>query len=455
MKVGRLRGVPSLKRRLLTAFLILLPAAWMVSAVINYRAASLAVNELFDTEQAFFAQILASVNLEARAQGYKIRPTLPRTLHELFDDGDEEEMDADIAFQLRNGAGEIIIADINQTELPFSRDYKGFYNVRIDNREWRLFYLHDRNNDAFALVGQRMKTRNKLVSRLVLGQMMPWLMALPALLVLMWWGVRRSLRPVDRLARDVRERAPDNLAPIAAPVPAEVGPLVVALNRLFARLETTLANERRFTADAAHELRTPLAALRVQLEVAMMAGDDVSRRRALAKVMSGIDRATRLIEQLLTLARLDHLAAADRRPADLALCARRAVVLCADAADTRAITLTAPAEGVIWPLAGDEGMLEILLRNLIDNAIRYTPPGGEVWVECDAAALSVCDNGPGVAPEWLERVKERFSRPEGQQASGSGLGLSIAERIAELHGLKLTLDNRPGGGFIARLSRVG
>ncbi|MCG9086757.1 ATP-binding protein, partial [Laribacter hongkongensis] len=154
------------------------------------------------------------------------------------------------------------------------------------------------------------------------------------------------------------------------------------------------------------------------------------------------------------LARLDHLAAADRRPADLVAVARRVIERSADAADNRAITLIPPSGTAIWPLAGDEGLLDILLRNLIDNAIRYTPPGGEVWVECDPSSLSVCDNGPGVAPEWLSRMKERFARPEGQKQTGSGLGLSIAERIAMLHGLTLSLDNREGGGFVARLSRL-
>ena len=446
-------SVPSLKRRLLVALMITLPAAWVVSAMINYRAAHQAVNELFDTEQAFFAQLLASVNLDARGQGYEIRSTLPRQLHELFDDG-SDEMDEDIAFQLRNDHNQIVFADINQTELPFDANASGFRNVMFQGKQWRLFYLRDPKNDTYVVVGQRLKTRDRLVGRLVLGQMMPWLMALPVLLVLMWLAVRRSLLPLDRLVRDLRERAPDNLKPIEAPVPAEVGPLVVALNRLFARLDTTLTNERRFTADAAHELRTPLAALRVQAEVAMLASDDTARRKALVQVMTGIDRAPRLVEQLLTLARLDHLAAADRRPADLVAVARRVIERSADAADNRAITLIPPSGTAIWPLAGDEGLLDILLRNLIDNAIRYTPPGGEVWVECDPSSLSVCDNGPGVAPEWLSRMKERFARPEGQKQTGSGLGLSIAERIAMLHGLTLSLDNREGGGFVARLSRL-
>ena len=442
----------SLKRRLLIAMVIVLPCVWVVTAVINYRNASEAVNELFDTEQAFFAQLLASVSLRSHEQGVPARPTVPRRLHELFDDGDNEP-DDDIAFQLRNARGELILSDINQTELPFRSDVRGFHNEKIDGRAWRLFYYHDHNNGAYVVVGQRDKTRLKLVGKLVSGQMMPWIVALPVLLLLIFWAVRQGLKPLDRLARDIRLRAPDNLAPIAAPVPREVGPLVVALNRLFARLETTLANERRFTADAAHELRTPLAALRVQTEVALMNDEDSDRRRALGKILAGIDRATRLVEQLMTLARLDFLDAADSRPADLAAVARRVVELQKDSADNRAITLDGPSSDAIWPLGGDAGLLEVLLRNLIDNAIRYTPPGGRVWVECDATSLSVCDDGPGVAPEWLERLKGRFARPEGQQASGSGLGLSIAERIAMLHGLTLTLDNREGGGFVARLER--
>ena len=450
-------SVPSLKRRLLVALMITLPAAWVVSAMINYRAAHQAVNELFDTEQAFFAQLLASVNLDARGQGYEIRSTLPRQLHELFDDG-SDEMDEDIAFQLRNDHNQIVFADINQTELPFDANASGFRNVMFQGKQWRLFYLRDPKNDTYVVVGQRLKTRDRLVGRLVLGQMMPWLMALPVLLVLMWLAVRRSLLPLDRLVRDLRERAPDNLKPIEAPVPAEVGPLVVALNRLFARLDTTLTNERRFTADAAHELRTPLAALRVQAEVAMLASDDTARRKALVQVMTGIDRATRLVEQLLALARQEGAGeGAELVSLDLTALARNALADAEPEAARHAIALTLDAPTAHVVLRADEAALAVLLRNLLGNALRHTPPGGQVRVgvreEASVIDLTVEDSGPGIAPDERARVQGRFYRVPGTPGHGSGLGLAIVRAIAERHGAALTLDASPTLGGLRVMLR--
>ncbi|GAB2954387.1 ATP-binding protein [Aquaspirillum soli] len=443
----------SLQRRLLAALLIALPLVWIASAAFNLYAAHDRVNELFDTEQAFFAQMLASVNLEAQNSGLGIRPTSPRRLRELFEDS-ENDIDDDIIFQLRDASGRLVLSDVNYTDLPFRFDAIGFMDERVDGKMWRLFYFHDEDNGAYVMVGQRMSSRTKLVWRLALGQMLPWIVALPVLFLALWWGVRQGLKPLNQLKQDLAHRSPDNLTPITQKVPEEVQPLVDELNHLFARLHQVLSKERRFTADAAHELRTPLAALRVQTEVAKLSEDEVSRQRALNKILSGIDRATRLVEQLLTLARLDHLdQVPDRQRVDVMTLAASVMLELGEGAARRGVVVEPIGEVPALWIEGSPAFLSILLRNLIDNAIRYTPNGGRVWIESNESTLTVCDNGPGVEAAWLERVRERFSRPEGQQAEGSGLGLSIVERVALLHGLALHLANHPQGGFRATLRR--
>jgi two-component system sensor histidine kinase QseC len=241
----------------------------------------------------------------------------------------------------------------------------------------------------------------------------------------------------------VEHRDPRNLAPleVGAP-PKEVAPLVESLNRLFARVRESIEHEKRFTADAAHELRTPVAALRAQAQVAQGAATDRERQHALAQVIAGCDRATRLIEQLLTLARLEP-AGADRplQRCDLAGIARAAVAEVAPAAVAKSteIELDAPEAA---PVEGAPELLAVLARNLVDNAVRYSPAGSVVQVSvanvAHAVELRVSDNGSGVPREALARLGERFFRQPGSMEPGSGLGLSIVRRIAELHGARVT-----------------
>lgn len=283
----------------------------------------------------------------------------------------------------------------------------------------------------------------------------PVIIAIPVLGVLIWLSVSWGLTPLRLLAAEVGRRDPGSLEPLAAKgVPDEARPLVDALNGLFARVDSSIEKERRFTADAAHELRTPLAAIKTHAQVALAAAGEDERRRSLAKVIDGTDRAARLVEQMLTLARLEpgHAAFAFA-PQSLAALAAQGVSEAAPMAARKGIELgmTGPAEGCM--VGGDAGLLGILLRNLIDNAVRYTPPGGTVDVavrrEGDAVTLTVADDGPGIPEADRARALDRFYRALGTGESGSGLGLSIVARIAELHGGTLTLEAGPGGRGLA------
>ncbi|RXZ44769.1 ATP-binding protein [Crenobacter cavernae] len=290
----------------------------------------------------------------------------------------------------------------------------GFVDETVKGRRWRLFFLASPGGSLVVAVGQPYDFRDDALLEVLANQLLPWLLTLPILLLLIVVAVNRWLAPLSKLAEQLSHRQPHDSRPLATEVPSEARPLVDELNRLFSRVAETLGRERRFTTDAAHELRTPLSALRVQAEVATLAHDEATRTRALSKLMSGIDRATRLTEQLLALSRLDPLHGLAR---------------------------------------ADALLIALLLRNLLDNALRYGREGGVVELILSPEAIVVRDDGPGVPPEYLERVRERFFRPPGQEATGSGLGLSIVERIAELHSLALTLANRPEGGFMATLAR--
>jgi len=282
--------------------------------------------------------------------------------------------------------------------------------------------------------------------------------------LLVYFSVRRSLRPLEELASAVAARSPDNLNVLAEPQTLrEAQPLVAALNRLLTRLAATLDNERRFTADAAHELRTPLAAVKIQAQVALASTDAADHQHALRQVLAGADRATRLVEQLLRLARLDPLARLPQaQTLDLAQLAASIASDMQAQASARQQQLSVHAPSAAIQVQGDADLLGVALRNLVENALRYTPPGGEIEIRIETSdqhpRLAVCDNGPGVNAEEAPRLLERFYRgqastnPQSNAADGSGLGLAIVQRIAELHGAQLSIENRTIGGLQASLT---
>jgi two-component system sensor histidine kinase QseC len=281
--------------------------------------------------------------------------------------------------------------------------------------------------------------------------LIPILLSIPLLALMIWYGVARAMLPLRNIAADVKNRRPDNLHPIPETVvPLEAKPLVDALNALFQRLQQAFETERRFTSDAAHELRTPLAALKTQAQVALRATADDERRRALTQVITGVDRATHLAQQLLTLARIDPTLWVGREQVDLPALASEVMAEIAPVALGRDIDLSLEA-GSTASFQGDRAMLGIMLRNLVDNAIKYTPDGGkvEVRIEQDGPRIILCvdDSGPGIPPEERACVFERFYRQVGTSVPGSGLGLSIVRRIADLHHAEVRLADAPLGGL--------
>jgi two-component system OmpR family sensor kinase len=326
--------------------------------------------------------------------------------------------------------------------------------VTAEGGDWRVYRIDAQNQ--IVQVAQPMSLRRDRAAKAALRILVPLAVALPLLALLIWFVVGRGLAPLTGLARSVAARGPRALDPLPeARVPDEVRPLVASLNDLLARLGRALDRERAFIGDAAHELRTPLAAVTLQLQLLERVPEGPEREQALARLKAGVGRSARLVGQLLDLARQDE-AVTDRLPTrvDLATVAREVVAEQAPQAQAHGIDLGLDASSA--QLEGDAESLRVALGNLVDNAIRYTPPGGKVDVrvrtEGGELVAEVLDTGPGIPPEERERVFDRFYRGGAAAGSGSGLGLSIVREIARRHGATVELRDRDGGqGFCARV----
>jgi two-component system OmpR family sensor kinase len=287
----------------------------------------------------------------------------------------------------------------------------------------------------------------------------PIAVMMPILMLVVWWVVSGSLEPVARVRKQVASRQADDLSPVSeAGLPDEVRPLVQELNLLFGRVRTAFDAQQHFVADAAHELRTPLAALKLQVQSLERSDSPDAKRVAVSRLTAGIERATRLVEQLLVLARQEASVAggAPRQPVDIAGAAKRAVADMIGVAQAKGIDLGMQRADSA-EVEGQPDALMILLRNLVDNAIKYTPNGGTVDVsvvaESSGVRVTVEDSGPGIPPAERERVFDRFYRVPGSDAAGSGLGLAIIKSIAERHGATLALgESKRLGGLEATVT---
>jgi two-component system OmpR family sensor kinase len=332
--------------------------------------------------------------------------------------------------------------------LPRQRD-EGYTTLEHEGRAWRVYTTF--SSPQTIQVGQPTQLRTELAAITAGRLLLPVLVILPLLGLLGWWIVGRGLAPLATLADSLARRVPTSLDPV--PVmesPEEVQPLVRSLNDLLARLADAFDTQRRFAADAAHELRTPLTALTLQIQLARRAESPEERAVALDRLEQGVKRATRLVQQLLTMARLDPDAARPAESFDLAAVAASVIEEKTAFAEQQGVALSLSADAVA--ICGQEDALRILLANLVDNALRYTPPGGTVQVSVgrdgEDALVEVADTGPGIAEEERERVFDRFYRGPRAPAGGSGLGLAIVRQVVVLHSGAISLGTSPSGGLL-------
>ena len=329
----------------------------------------------------------------------------------------------------------------------------GFSTVTTSEGVWRVYGAQAMTK--VIQVAQPMRVRKQQAVDLALKTLRPFALLLPVLGFLIWIAVGRALQPLQRLTTLVKARRVDALDPLPNErLPDEVRPLVDALNDLLVRLGVALDRERAFMADAAHELRTPLTALHLQMGTLSRAANEAERDDAMGKLSAGMQRAIRLVEQMLSLARQEPRVESIRAPVPLADIARDVVAELVPLADAKQIDLgisnSQPAV-----VMGDPDALRTLTRNLVDNAVRYTPAGGRVDVSVENGGdggqtlLKVVDNGPGIPPEERSRVLDRFYRRPGTSPPGSGLGMAIVKAIADTHGATLELDSGPAGAGLA------
>jgi two-component system, OmpR family, sensor kinase len=432
----------SLRANLLGWLLGAVLAVGLVGGYLIYRNALSEANAFFDYHLRETALLLRD-----QTYGFRAAQGLPAEVPQY-----------DFVVQVWSISGERIYQSNPSLVLP-SVARLGFETAETPGGRWRAFSIIAR--DVVIQVSQPIAVREARAARLALRTLAPFGVLMPLLALLVWWIVGRALEPVRTVTRLVAARRPGTLDPLPqGDLPEEIQPLVSALNELLSRLQASLEHERAFIADAAHELRTPLTALDLQLQTFESAVDAPARARALTELRAGVERATRLVAQMLSLAREQQ----GPRPApERVLLAPLAVELIEEMlsiADRRHIDL---GLGAAEPVAvsGDQEALRTLLRNLIDNALRYTPEGGrvDVLVRREAAAsslravLEVIDSGPGIPRHQHERVFDRFYRVPGTTSSGSGIGLALVRAIAERHYGQVELGPGHGGaGLMVRVS---
>ncbi len=424
----------SIRTRLLASMaLALLLAAAAVGAV-SYRSVLVQTETLFDYQ-------LRQMALSLRDQG-EIAPSEAAAFN---------DQDLDFVVQIWGFDGRQVYASRVPDALP-SKVVLGFADLDVGGVRWRSYAVQARGR--VIQVAQPLRTRQRLAAEAAGRSVLPLLAVAPVLAIAMGWLIARSLRPLNRLAAQVRERDAASLAPLpAADMPAEAAPLVRSLNALLDRLGQALDSQRAFVADAAHELRSPLTALKLQAQLVRRAGDDASRQTALDALVAGVDRATRLVEQLLALARSEPGAPqAPHEPVALAPLLRQVLADLGPLAAARNTALSLEADDERCTVSGEADALAVLARNLVDNALRYTPPGGQVAVRLvdqpGTAKLVVDDSGPGIPESERARVFSRFVRGRHSTGeSGSGLGLAIVRVIAERDGGAVSLADSPLGGL--------
>ena len=478
----------SIRARTLVLVLGVLSLSMLLISYQSYRDANHEIEELFDAQLAQTARLLQGV------LGFEQTPAARQRLQASLDaafagqhtqlmagmaaaEGAGHPYESKLAFQVLDAQGGVLLqsasapADLlrrtivefhqssgaphahvaEETVSALGMAFSGYHNVPLGDYHWRVFVLHDAGEQTSVMVAERSDVRGELVGLIARRLLLPDLLGLPILALLVWLAIGWGLAPLAAMVSYIKSRGPDNLAPLLlAPLPLELEPMVAALNRLLLQVGQLLAREQRFLADAAHELRTPLAVLRIHAQNAQQAPDPVDRANALLQLGDGVERATRVVTQLLTLARLEPAAVQlSMTRLDFAALVRQELAELTPLALDRQQELELQTHGDDFNLLADAPSLATLLQNLVGNALQYTPDGGRICVCIEALpatlVLRVQDSGPGVAVELRDKLFERFYRQG--MGQGAGLGLSIVQRVVELHGGSIELRDGPLSGL--------
>ncbi len=447
---------PSLRGRLRWLIILVLVAVLLPLAVLSFQRTLEEVNELSDGRLAQSARTLQVIigqgGIAAAEHGQSgwLVPVAARDAHST--QGSGHSFESEVGFQVFDASGQMRIATANLAVLPAPRAGDAtFRDLDAGGYRWRLFTLRDAADGAVIRTGERYDSRHDILRALWFDHGLPLLVGLPLLGVLVGWAVRRGLHPLESLTEALASRPLDSRAPITLPhAPLELQPVLDALNGQLRRLADALERERRFSADVAHELRTPLASIMLNIDSATATGDPEEVTTSLAGARHTVAALARRIEQLLALARLESGAAsAQRQQVDLVAVAAAVIEELAPVIAECGAELGFTYTRAVMPVQGHEAALAALLRNLVENAMRHVPADGQVQLslsrDARATIIDVADDGPGIPPQRRAAVFARFHREPTGHGDGYGLGLSIVQRAAELHGARIELLDSPFG----------
>lgn len=450
----------SIQSRLMAYLLVGVPILWLGMVIaINWQLWH-EINEMNDSQLVQFGRYLATTAQHTKPTAYAVIDPIDNPA--IMDNLGHAEDDY-IGFAIWDSHGQQLLSDENGKDFAFLADQYGFlhsyHHYNPFSQSWRLLYLQTDNPKLIIAVGQNLSSRQEIFVNVLISQTLPVLVGLLGFWALLVIALKQGFMPLHKVGRELSSRSLHDSTPLSADVPSEIKPLVVALNHLFDKVAQTLLKEQRFTADAAHELRSPLAAITLQIDVLqqrlLLADNEIDSLILddIADIKGSIERANHLVTQLLTLARLDPqqgLDATECTPIDwLSLSDDVLSQVNRQAREKNSqLKRVVNSQTAPFKLTGNVALLQILLRNLLDNAIGYTPNGSTITLELHETCLIVKDNGHGVDLAHLERLTERFFRPNGQSQQGSGLGLSIVWQIAKLHNLQLDYQNLYHNGSV-------
>lgn len=432
--------IKSLRIRLILLFGAAIVAAAALQFATSFQAAMREANKLFDYHMQQLVLALQDRDFDLAEWN-----SLPGIEGNSFD----------FVVQVWSADGIQVYQSRPYKSLP-KRAGTGYSTVTLENGDWRVYTVQE--HKRVVQVAQKMDARRDRAIALAVSALWPVAPVSLLLFAAAWWVVTLALAPLNRIGQELAGRSADSIAPVSdAGVPQEVSLLVTELNSLLARTVQALQSQQRFVADAAHELRSPITALRLQVQTLARSRDEIALSQAVGRLLGGVDRASRLVEQLLALARQDPSSQnTDLAPLSLSACVEQALSDVAPYAAARniqlqsSLALPAPAQ-----VLGDADSLRVMIRNLLDNAVRYIPEQGTVRVGLEAGGpqveLTVEDSGSGIRPQERTRIFDRFYRVPGTSPSGSGLGLAIAKTIADRHRATIVLDDSALGGLAVKI----
>jgi two-component system sensor histidine kinase QseC len=448
----------SIRRRTLTLIIGLMLAGLAVISLLNLHDSNHEIAEVYDAQLAQNARLLQGVMRMPMAgkEHADLYQAFNQALSEAEPRVDGHPYETKIAFQVWNPRSEVLVHTASAPSFDTPPRTPGFSDVvDLSNRHWRAFLLEDKQNGLRIWVGERDDVRSDLVDRIVRHTLWPNILGSLMLAAMIWLAIGWGLKPLVNMAATLRARQPGSLDPLQlTPLPTELEPMQAALNRMLAQIQEVMGRERRFIADAAHEMRTPLAVLRVHAQNLMEAGSEEDRRASLEHLIAGVDRTSRLVNQLLTMARIEPQEGTQTpAPIDLAATVRDSLVQLTPWLLSKDLELVFDVAADLGPVRVDPAAIDIALNNLVTNAANFSPLHGVITVRLSKKdnryELSVEDEGPGINEEDRERLFERFYSRGNDQ--GAGLGLTIVQAIADRLGGQVRLENRTPTGLCATL----